>query len=123
MSPPKIPSWEDLTPKQQEDHLTKECGLNILEEAEFEYAETVDCDLPEHEHPSWNMGSSELYSPEGPQWYDQPQFDRVLTTNKDMTQERAEIYFLRRCMELNCRRAGQVFFSTGRWCLRVRDVE
>lgn len=105
------------------EHIEEETDLTIytedLMEAPDDYLTT---DLPDEEHPSWNMGSSDLWQPENPQWYEQQQYDRVFSV-KSSSQDAAEIRLLRMCMRLGYRRVSPVFYSTGRYCVRVIRVE
>jgi len=107
---------------EMEKHLTEECGLTILELYELEEQTEQVTSLPEDEHPSWNAGTAELWECPEQQWYDQPDYDRVLLSPlQDKT--KSELYLRRRCMKLGTRRVGEMFYSTGHWCIRVKDVE
>ncbi len=122
------PRFGEITAEELETHLTEECGLSIICPMEIEYdvltkeERALLKQFPEHEHPSWNIGTSEVWEPEQDQWYDQMPYDRVLVSSLQ-DKEQATAQLLRMSMRRNCRRTGDVFFSAGNWCVRVLDIE
>jgi hypothetical protein len=125
MPPIPKPPHGDITHKELEEHLEKECGLTIREKEDF-YYEEVDYEMinqfPEHEHPSWNAGTAEVWEPEQQQWYEQEHYDRVVVSTYK-NKESAKAQLMRLCMEHNLRRVGEMFRSRGKWCVRVREIE
>lgn len=132
MSPRKLPSdvtWDDLSLEEQVDHLTNECGLTIEEMEPTE--EMINDDavmlelstkLPEHEHPAWNMATADIWAPEDHPSYSE-HYDRVLVTVRGISEIEGQAQLLRQCMQGNFRRVGEMYWSSGRWCVRVRKVE
>ena len=116
--------------EELKEHLVDECELTIHTIHNEQHTELPTMEetalmnqFPEAEHPSYNQGTSELWSPEDHKmWYEQDAFDRVLVTLLE-DEEKARSQLQEQCKRFNTRRVGDMYKVRQYWCVRVIDVE
>ena len=130
MSPPKKElTWADLTPEEQEKHLTEELGLSIIEPMESDnHLELTEGELRMLDQFPTDYSACIEFDPAHPDDLEVPDdyyralsepYDQVLTTARKGEVEALEA-LERKVQKAGATVVGKPFRSRHLWCVRVR---
>ena len=107
--------WLDLEPEEQEEHLTNECGLSIIEPFNFEYNHDF---LTEKERELLKQFPKD--DPEIPEYDEVLTLELIGARGQEVPERTAGV--LLHGMAGDAEPVGRVFKTARFWCLRVKHV-